>query len=189
MTAADIHSAPERASDPGLDRASDTAGGRAPDVALERTLDAFVAAEAALLDAGRYDDWLALFTDDGRYWVPLQGARQADPVGHNSLAYEDPLLLALRVARLKNPRAHSQHPPSRCQHVLQRSLVEVAADGASAETRTPFLYIEARGDEQVTLAGTARHTLARIDGAWKIRLKRVDLLDAERPLPAIQLFI
>ncbi len=159
------------------------------DLALERELETFVAAEAGLLDAGRYDDWLALFTDDGRYWVPLQGARQVDPVSHNSLAFEDRLLLALRVARLKNPRAHSQHPPSRCQHVLQRSNVEAAADGASAESHTPFLYIEARGDEQTTLAGTARHSLLRIDGAWKIRLKRVDLLDAERPLPAIQLFI
>ena len=31
--------------------------------------------------------------------------------------------------------------------------------------------------------------LDRIDGAWKIREKRVDLLQPERPLPAIQLFI
>ena len=45
-----------------------------------------------LLDAGRFDDWLALFADDGRYWVPLQGARR--PIrSHNSLAYEDRLLL------------------------------------------------------------------------------------------------
>ena len=47
------------------------------DPALERELGAFVAAEAALLDAARYDEWLALYADDGRYWVPLQGARQA----------------------------------------------------------------------------------------------------------------
>ena len=44
-----------------------------------RTQSTFVAREAALLDAGRFDDWLALFADDGRYWVPLQGAAQADP--------------------------------------------------------------------------------------------------------------
>ncbi|MES1264988.1 MAG: aromatic-ring-hydroxylating dioxygenase subunit beta, partial [Variovorax sp.] len=78
----------------------------------------FVAAEAALLDDGRFDEWLALFAEEGRYWVPLLGARQADPLSHNSLAYEDRLLLQLRIERLKNPRAHSQHPPSHCQHVL-----------------------------------------------------------------------
>ena len=161
------------------------------DPALERELVDFVAAEAALLDGGRHDEWLALFAEDGRYWVPLQGARQADPHSHNSLAYEDRLLLALRVERLKNPRAHSQHPRSSCQHVLQRATVEAVDgdDASSARLRTPFIYLEARGDEQITLAGTCRHRLARIGGNWKIREKRVDLLNPERPLPAIQLFI
>jgi len=164
---------------------------RSVDAALERELADFVAMEAALLDAGRFDEWLALFADDGRYWVPLQGAAQVDPVGYNSLAYEDRLLLTLRVERLKNPRAHSQQPRSRCQHVLQRSVLVDAADRDSGahELRTPFVYVESRDGEQVLLTGSYRHWLVDIDGAWKIRLKRVDLLDADRPLPAIQLFI
>ena len=160
------------------------------DPVQERELVDFVADEAALLDAGRWDEWLALFADDGRYWVPLLGARQADPHSHNSIAYEDRLLLALRVERLKNPRAHSQHPRSSCQHVLQRSRIEPAE--RSAETlclRTPFLYVEAQGEHQLMLAGCCRHRIARVGGAWKIREKRVDLLNPERPLPAIQLFI
>ncbi|HEX7442143.1 MAG TPA: aromatic-ring-hydroxylating dioxygenase subunit beta [Caldimonas sp.] len=160
------------------------------DAALERELVDFVATEAALLDAGRHDEWLALFAADGRYWVPLQGAAQADPFAHQSIAYEDRMLLALRIERLKNPRAHSQHPRSRCQHVLQRSTLEPAAAGADTQRlHTPFIYLEARGDAELTLAGTCRHLVARIDGAWKIREKRVDLLNPERPLPAIQLFI
>ena len=77
------------------------------DAQPERTLVDFVAAEAALIDAHRYDDWLGLFAEDGRYWVPLQSARQAHPFSHNSIAYEDRLLLTLRVERLKNPRARS----------------------------------------------------------------------------------
>jgi 3-phenylpropionate/cinnamic acid dioxygenase small subunit len=150
----------------------------------------FIAAEAALLDARRFDDWLALFTEDGHYWVPLLGAAQADPHSYNSMAYEDRLLLQLRVDRLKNPRAHSQHPASHCQHVLQRSTVERqdAADGAIA-LRTPFLYIEQRGDDQVLLAGSCRHLLVPAPAGWAIREKRVDLLGAGRALPAIQLFI
>jgi 3-phenylpropionate/cinnamic acid dioxygenase small subunit len=164
--------------------------GRA-DAALERELAEFIAMEAALLDAGRHDEWLALFTDDGRYWVPLKGAEQADPTSYNSLAYEDRLLLALRIERLKSPRAHSQQPRSRCQHVLQRSMLVESADAPDGvhALRTPFLYVESRDDSQVLLTGSYRHTLVRIDGDWRIRLKRVDLLDAERPLPAIQLFV
>ena len=150
----------------------------------------FIAEEAALLDARRFDDWLALFAEDGRYWVPLLGAAQADPFSHNSIAYEDRLLLQLRVDRLKNPRAHSQHPASHCQHVLQRSVVE-REDAAAGEIvlRTPFIYVESRGEDQVMLAGNCRHTLLRTPAGWAIRQKRVDLLNAGRALPAIQLFI
>ena len=150
----------------------------------------FAAHEAALLDERRFDDWLALFAGDGHYWVPLLGAAQADPFSHNSLAYEDRLLLQLRVERLKSPRAHSQHPASHSQHVLQRSDIE-HEDEASGEItlRTPFIYVEARGDDQVLLAGTCRHRLVRTTDGFAIRQKRVDLLNAGRALPAIQLFI
>ena len=147
-----------------------------------------VANEAALLDERRLDEWLALFAEDGHYWVPLLGAAQADPFSHNSLAYEDRLLLQLRVERLKNPRAHSQHPASHSQHVLQPSRIEhESAD--EVRLRTPFLYVEARGEDQVLLSGTARHHLVRTPAGWRIREKRVDLLNAARALPAIQLFI
>jgi len=147
----------------------------------------FVAHEARLLDERRYDEWLALFADDGRYWVPLQGAAQQEGAPHNALADEDRLLLGLRIERLKNPRAHSQHPASRCQHVLQASTV-LRDDPDICELRTPFVYIEARGERSVTLAGTCFHRLVKAGGAWRIRLKRVDLLDAGAPLPSIQLF-
>jgi 3-phenylpropionate/cinnamic acid dioxygenase small subunit len=146
-----------------------------------------IAHEARLLDERRYDEWLALFADDGRYWVPLDGAAQEEGAAFNALADEDRLLLALRIERLKNPRAHSQHPASRCQHVLQASTV-TRDEPDLCELRTPFLYIEARGERQVTLAGTCFHRLVKAGGAWRIRLKRVDLLDAGAALPAIQLF-
>ena len=156
----------------------------------EAALRDFVAAEAALLDDGRFDEWLALFAEEGRYWVPLLGGHQADPLSHNSLAYEDRLLLRLRIERLKNPRAHSQHPPSHCQHVLQHSVVERIDEATgTAILRTPFLYVEVRGDDQILLAGTCRHLLARTPAGWAIRQKRIDLLGAGRALPAIQLFL
>ena len=154
------------------------------------TLADFVAHEAALLDAGRFDDWLALYTDDGRYWVPLAGAAQADPYSHQSLAFEDRLLLQLRIDRMKNPRAHSLRPRSRCQHVLQRSRIDaVDVAGGSAALSTPFIYIETRGELELTLTGTCRHQLVHTDAGWRMREKRVDLLDPDRAYPAIQLFI
>ena len=75
--------------------------------------------------------------------------------------------------------------------MLQRSTLVDAVDhdGLGHELRTPFLYVESRDGEQVLLTGCYRHWLVDVGGSWKIRLKRVDLLDADRPLPAVQLFI
>ena len=150
----------------------------------------FVLHEAALIDASQWDDWLALFDATAHYWVPLLGADQTDPHSHNSIAYEDYLLLQLRIQRLQNPRAHSLHPRVYCQHVLQRPRV-VSPTASAHETlvQTPFIYIERQGEEQILLTGTYVHRLLQTATGWMILQKRVNLLDAGQPLPAIQLFI
>jgi 3-phenylpropionate/cinnamic acid dioxygenase small subunit len=149
----------------------------------------FIYREARLLDEKRFDEWYELFTEDAYYWVPLS-ASQKDPLGHNSLAYEDKLLLRLRIERLKLPTAYSQKPASRCLHVMQMPEVE-KADAAKGEylTRTPFLYTETRGDESQRYAATAWHTLVRAGEGLRIKLKRVDILNADAMLPSIQLFL
>jgi Small subunit of phenylpropionate dioxygenase len=38
---------------------------------LEREVEDFIAREAAMLDEWRLDEWLGLFTDDGRYSGPV----------------------------------------------------------------------------------------------------------------------
>ncbi|MEZ5650270.1 MAG: aromatic-ring-hydroxylating dioxygenase subunit beta [Burkholderiaceae bacterium] len=160
-------------------------GAELPDE-LSVRLTRFIAHEARLLDERRHDEWLALFAPDGKYWVPShpdQTEMRLEP----SLALEDVFLLGLRIARLRHPQAHSQHPPSRALHVLQASQC-IDADGGRFVMRTPFHYFEQRGDDQVSLPGCATHELVMIDGTLKIRLKRVDLLAAGRALPMIQLF-
>lgn len=148
----------------------------------------FVKLEARLADEKRFDEWYELFAEDGHYWVPAAPG-QADPLLHNSLAYEDKLLLRLRVERLKSDRAFSLRPASRSLHVMQEPEVE-KRDDARGEylVRTPFLYTETRGDESQRYAGTAWHTLVSVDGKLRIRLKRVDILNCDAALPSIQLF-
>jgi 3-phenylpropionate/cinnamic acid dioxygenase small subunit len=149
----------------------------------------FVIREARLLDEKRFDEWYELFADDGFYWVPLTPG-QPDPLQHNSLAYEDKLLLKLRVERLKSPRAFSQQPASRCHHLLQTPEIE-KMDEAKGEclTRTQMIYTETRGDESQRYAATAWHSLVRINNKLFIQLKRIDILNSDAALPSIQLFL
>lgn len=148
----------------------------------------FVRYEARLLDEKRWDEWYELFTEDGFYWVPLAHG-QTDALTHTSLAYEDKLLLRLRIERFKDGSGpFSQHPPSRSQHVLQTPELEGMEDGAQL-VRTAFFYAEARGDDQQVYAGTVIHHLVETAAGLRIRLKRVNLLNCDAALPSLQLFL
>jgi 3-phenylpropionate/cinnamic acid dioxygenase small subunit len=152
----------------------------------EAEITRFITREARLLDEKRWDEWYELFTEDGHYWVPLT-RDQPDAELHTSLAYEDKLLLRLRIERLRR-RPPSQHPESFSQHVLQAPEIETATD-ETCVTRTAFHYAEARGDAMQMYTGVVLHHLLRQDGALRIRLKRVNLLNCDAALPSIQLFL
>jgi 3-phenylpropionate/cinnamic acid dioxygenase small subunit len=149
----------------------------------------FVVGEARLLDLRRFDEWLGLFAEDSHYWMPLE-PDQTDPRLVASLMYEDKLLLKVRVERLKSDRTYSQKPRSRCHHVLQAPRIERRDEAGNLYvTWTPLHYVETRGDEQMLLAAWATHHLAVIDGALRIRLKRVDLVNCDAAFGSIQLFV
>ncbi|RMW96746.1 phenylpropionate dioxygenase [Allofranklinella schreckenbergeri] len=149
----------------------------------------FVYAEAQLLDEQRFDEWLALFTEDGHYWMPLAPG-QEDARLHASLMYEDRLLLQVRIERLNGQRTFSQQPKSRCHHLLQHPRV-ISRDEAGGQyvVRCAWHYVEQRDEAQTLYAGWSSFHLVQVDGALRMRLKRVDLLNCDAPLGSIQLFI
>ena len=162
----------------------------------ESRLAEFVYREARLLDEKHFDAWFELFTDDARYWMPLTRG-QPDGRMHTSLFYEDKLLLKVRIERLRHPNAFSQQQPSYCQHVLQQPALEQSGCSAAGFPlnaddfliRTPFMYVETQLDTQILLAGIAYHHLTCIDGALRIRMKKIELLNCDAALPSIQLLI
>jgi 3-phenylpropionate/cinnamic acid dioxygenase small subunit len=158
------------------------------DITRQDLID-FVVREARLLDEKRYAEWNALFTDDAMYWVPLVPDQQ-DGINHTSHMYEDKLLRELRIERLKSARAFSQQPPTRAHHLLQTPTVEAFdAAGNAFVVRSEFHYTEAQGDELQFFVGTCLHHLTLQDGALRMSLKRVNLLNCDAALPAVQLFI
>ncbi|MEZ5659598.1 MAG: aromatic-ring-hydroxylating dioxygenase subunit beta [Burkholderiaceae bacterium] len=150
---------------------------------------AFVIAEARALDERRFDDWYEMFTEDAFYWMPLTRG-QPDGVNHQSLFYEDKLLLKVRIERLRGPRSFSQDMPSHCHHVLQQPAIE-RIDEAAGEivTRTPFIYLETQRDAQIVLGATAYHHLVPTDTGPRMRLKKVELVNPDAGFGSIQLFL
>ena len=140
--------------------------------------------EARLLDDGKFDDWLALFTPEAWYWVPSE-PDQADPVETVSLIYDDRRLLGDPRAAPRQPAhvfpgaalAHQPHD-RQCQH---------RGDGQErfATVRSKFVMIEYRREQQRLFGGTALHRLVQADGRIMIAWKRVDLVNCDAPLDGI----
>ena len=153
----------------------------------EEALINFIYAEARILDEGHYDDWLALWLEDGHYWMPLD-YKQTDPHLVTSLLYEDMFMLKLKVESLNGARTLRQKPKSRCHHVIQRPFVdEMDHDAGRFVTNTSMHYVETRLDDQFLLALTATHKLQCFEGQLRIANKRADLLNSDATSGNIQL--
>lgn len=141
-------------------------------------IEAFLLAEARLLEERRWLDWLDLFADDGWYWVPIEEG-QADPRHTVSLMYDDRKLLETRVRRLAEGRLHAQTPPSRTSRMVANPTVE-ADEGGVLTVRSKFHMIEYRRDAQRHFGGTQWHALEP-GGAlgFTIRWKKVELVNCD----------
>lgn len=147
-----------------------------------------VVAETMALNEERYDDWLALYTEDCAYWVPLFRG-QPDPVDHTSLIFEDRDMMRMRINRQSGPRAFSHDTPPRASRVVGPTVLR-GRDAASGEivARTAFQMLEYLKGEQRAFGGLYTHHLRSEQGRLRIRLKRVDLINCEDYFKPIQLY-
>jgi benzoate/toluate 1,2-dioxygenase beta subunit len=161
--------------------------GPAPmDPLLREAIAAFVLDEARLLDDRRYEEWAALFAEDGAYWVPAK-PDQPDPLEHVSLFYDDKPNILARITRLRHPQIHVQTPASRVCHVLSEVRVEQADEAANAfAASASFVMLEYRPDwGQRLFGGRVYYRLRRARGSFEIVLKRVDLVNCDGTFPAL----
>ena len=148
------------------------------------TPEEFLYHEARLLDTGRYEEWLELFTDDATYWVPLEHG-QKDPFETSSIIHDDRTLLELRVKQIRHPRAHARQPLARTVH--QVSNVVVQADGLNVNSN--LMVIEFRNEKQRVYGALVEHRLRRKDDTFQIAHKRVDLVNSEGELDGIAILL
>ncbi|KRB94605.1 MULTISPECIES: aromatic-ring-hydroxylating dioxygenase subunit beta [unclassified Sphingomonas] len=139
--------------------------------------------EAELLDSGRYDEWLDLFTADGTYWIPSNPG-QTDPYLAPSHAFEDDLLRRVRVERFSSKYSYSLQPVPRSSRMLSNIRIEFHQPSCWT-VRSNFLVSQFHGDQTHRFAGHYVHELVASAGNLRISSKRIMLLDADGPLPDI----
>ena len=155
----------------------------AADVELYSEIEQFLYEEAWLLDHGRLDEWLALYTDDATYWIPLE-ANQADPLTTSSIVYDDRRLLEVRVRQFQHPRAHARIPAPRTVHQVGNVRV-IETGGRDVRVGSTLVLVEYRRERQRLWGATVEHRLRRTAEGLRIAAKRVDLVNSEAELDGI----
>jgi len=150
----------------------------------------FLYREARLADEARYAEWLALWTDDGVYWVPATIDPDADPDRHLSHIYDNRARLDTRVNLLQSGHRYSQEPASLMRRLV--SNVEVAREGGELVAESNFILAELAvqaGHEMHWWAGRATHRLRRVGDELRMSRKKVVLVNAAEPLPNLSFLI
>src|SRR5262245_59397362 len=137
-------------------------------------VEQFLYYEAQLADEHRYDEWLALWTDDALYWAP-SGRDEINPEREISLIYDDRVRLRLRIGRLKSGFAHAQEPKSRMRRVVSNIVIEEAENGEII-AHSNFLLAELRRGKQDLFAGRTMHRLRSHNGGFQLVTKKVLLI-------------
>src|SRR5690242_21148143 len=154
-------------------------------------VEQFYYTEAALLDDGRFTDWLDLLADDLDYWMPTRTNRlrrqQALSIaarGEAALYDETKESLSWRIRRFDSGMAWAEDPPSRTRHLITNIAVRHVDPNqhpgfniADLEARSAFLVYRNRLErEENVFAGRRSDILRRVGEGLQVA-RRVILLD------------
>lgn len=131
--------------------------------------------EARLLDDRRYRDWLARFTEDCVYWVPLDP--DGDPRAQVSYLLDDHRRMEDRIGLLETGWAHAQEPPSRTCRIVSNTEAW-PLDGGDTLARCSTVVWEHRKDRLTPFASRNDYVFASLGEEWSIRFKIVRLVDS-----------
>ena len=160
-----------------------------------REVEQFLYREARLLDERRLHEWVELFTEDVRYWMPMRSNRypaeskaigrldqaqtaevERAPEEELAILDETQATLRARIARLDTGMAWAEDPPSRTRHIISNIEVEEGDTASEFKVYSNYLVYRTRGEiEQDFYIGRREDVLRRVDGAWKIARRKIIL--------------
>ena len=144
--------------------------------------------ETACLNKADLDGWISLFTEDGYYWMPLE-EEHMDPEKHDSLIYDNRALMVIRKFNLGNPLSPSMQLKVSSVRILSDIEITPLADSANEVDVSAFFIAVIYQQQKIYYAGKMRYRVVNTVDGLKIRVKRVDLLDADAPLDSIMMYL
>lgn len=163
-----------------------------PGTALYGEILEFLYREADLLDCNRFSDWLALFTEDIRYDMPVRTTQlRSRGAGFQEMAFFDDNIHSLRtrVRRLETESAWAETPPSRTRHFVSNVLATAGAHAGEYAVSVNFMLTRSRGDQGYQLFTGRREDTLRRDSAGQLRIARRRILIDQTVITATNLSV
>jgi 3-phenylpropionate/cinnamic acid dioxygenase small subunit len=151
--------------------------------------------EAELLDERRYEEWLDVFTEDARYWMPMRrNVPHDDPEREFTREGQDVNwfdegkdTLTRRVQQIRTGLHWAEEPLSRICHVIANVQILSAHPPGPAPSEVAvkcrFLIYRNRVETETDLlVGKREDLLRRVNGRWKVARRKI-ILDQNVLLP------
>ena len=155
---------------------------------LAHEIAEFLYREAELLDERRYDDWLALLTDDIRYWMPMRrNVKYGDSEREFTRSRSDinwfdegKGTLERRVKQIETGIHWAEEPVSRISHLVSNvQIVEampLPAEPREVAVKCRFLIYRNRVETETDILVGKREDLLRRGGDdWLIARRKIIL--------------
>lgn len=150
-------------------------------------IEQFLTFEADLLDRQRYREWLALWAEDGHYWIPANG-EGVDPDKEVSVIYDDRASLEIRVHRFESGLMPSRIPEPQIRHILSNLRVspDTEESGELLATVNMIVGESQQGSVRYWMGFTEYGLLpGSTSDRYQIRSKKVVLINNDQPLAAM----
>lgn len=160
------------------------------DMATHFEISRFLVHEAWLLDDRQYEAWVALFSEDLRYWAPARRVRMVSNLpgdraieheftgeGELHIFDETKQALALRIARVSTARQlWAENPPGRNRHLITNIEAWHGATPDEFTVKSNFAVFHARFDHEGNqFFGTREDVLRQHGGSFQIAARKITL--------------
>ncbi len=149
-------------------------------IELQHNIEQFLYREVRLLSERRYEEWLDLFSDDARYWMPARETIYGQPdvlygEGEMALFDDDKEFLAARVKRLRSSLAHAEQPPSRLRYFISNVEIDELG-GGNVKVRCNLLVYQSRLERtEVSYVARREDRLYEANPSWRIASRKIIL--------------
>ena len=150
-----------------------------PDAATRLDCESTLYAEARFADNLQLENWLGCYDNECIYWIPSIDS-MSDPRNEVTLEFHDRRRMEDRVARIQTGFAYSMIPPIRSRHILSNIEFWYGINERILARANFIIDALVQGRHRI-LSGWCGYALEFYNESWLIKVKQINLIDADLP--------